>query len=196
MVHILRISKNGEIIVVKIGGSTLGERDSTTPDLIELSKRGSSLVVVHGGGTVISDWVRRQGIQPEFVRGLRKTGPETLNIAIAVLCGLVNAQIVAELNELGGNAVGISGVSGKLIQAEVLDPALGLVGKIVRIDSTPIDNALEMGMIPVIGPAALNTHSTGPNDRILNVNADSSAGEIARSIGASRIVFQTDSLLE
>ena len=185
-------SQNGEIIVVKVGGSTLGEGDSTSPDLIELAQRGMRPVVVHGGGAVISQWARRQGIQPEFVRGLRKTDAETLNVAIAVLCGLINAQIVAELSGLGGNAVGISGLSGGLIQAEVLDPELGLVGRIVEVNPAPIHTALEVGAIPVIAPAALNVSPLDENARILNVNADSSAGEIARAIGASRIVFQTD----
>ena len=124
----------GSIIVIKVGGSTLGEGDSTSPDIIELRRRGFRPVVVHGGGAVISEWVRKQGIQPEFVRGLRRTDTQTLNVAVAVLGGLVNAQIVAELNALGGKAMGLSGVSGNMLQAEVLDPDLGYVGRIVGVD--------------------------------------------------------------
>ncbi len=79
-----RGAREGDIVVVKVGGSTLGEGDSTIPDLIALQKQGLKPVVVHGGGKVISDWVRLQGIQPEFVRGLRKTDKPTLDVAIAV----------------------------------------------------------------------------------------------------------------
>ena len=87
-----RGARQGDIVVIKVGGSTLGEGDSTTPDIVALHKGGLRPVVVHGGGKVISDWVRLQGIQPEFIRGLRKTDKPTLDVAIAVLCGLVNAR--------------------------------------------------------------------------------------------------------
>lgn len=184
--------RGDDIIVVKVGGSTLGEGDSTSPDLIELARRGRRPVVVHGGGAVISDWVRRQGIQPEFVRGLRRTDSATLDVAIAVLCGLVNARLTAELIGLGGNAIGLSGISASLLQAEILDPELGLVGKIVGVNPEPVYAALDSGAIPVIAPAALNVNASGESDRILNINADTSAGHIARALGADRIIIQTD----
>ena len=98
----------GKKIVIKIGGSTLGEGDSTVPDIVELWKQGAKPVVVHGGGKVISDWVAKQGIQPEFICGLRRTDEATLEVAVAVLAGLVNSQIVAEFQAAGANAVGIS----------------------------------------------------------------------------------------
>ncbi|NQW17646.1 MAG: acetylglutamate kinase [Chloroflexi bacterium] len=182
----------GSIIVIKVGGSTLGAGDSTSPDIIELAKRGFRPVVVHGGGAVISEWVRRQGIQPEFIRGLRRTDTQTLNVAVAVLGGLVNAQIVAEINALGGKAMGLSGVSGRMLQAEVLDTELGYVGRIVAVDRSSLDAALENGFIPVVAPIATNLRATGPDDAILNVNADTSAGHIAREIRAHQMIFQTD----
>lgn len=182
----------GSIIVIKVGGSTLGEGDSTSPDIIELARRGFRPVVVHGGGAVISEWVIKQGIKPEFVRGLRRTDTRTLHVAIAVLCGLVNTQIVAELNALGGKAMGLSGVSGKMLQAEVLDPELGYVGRVVRVDRSALDAALENGFIPVVAPTATNIRATGSEDAILNINADTSAGHIARELRAHQIVFQTD----
>ena len=82
---------SGKTIVIKIGGSTLGEGDSTVPDIIDLWKQGARPVVVHGGGKVISDWVGKLGIHPEFIRGLRRTDEATLDVAIAVLAGLVNS---------------------------------------------------------------------------------------------------------
>lgn len=181
------------IVVVKVGGSTLGEGDSTTPDIVALHRQGLRVVVVHGGGKVISDWVKLQGIRPEFVRGLRKTDKATLDVAVAVLCGLVNAQLVAEIIAAGGNAVGLSGVSGGMLKAEILDPELGYVGRIVEVDSRPIVAVLDAGSIPVIAPTALHVKpSADGTDRILNVNADTSAGQIARAMKANRLVFQTD----
>ncbi|MCZ6539256.1 MAG: hypothetical protein O6922_05470, partial [Chloroflexi bacterium] len=126
-----RTARAGTTMVIKIGGSTLGEGDSTVPDIVELWKQGVRPIVVHGGGKVISDWVARLGIQPEFVRGLRRTDRSTLDVAVAVLAGLVNSQIVAEFQDAGASAVVISGVSGGLLQAELLDDDLGYVGKIV-----------------------------------------------------------------
>ena len=189
-----RGARAGDIIVVKVGGSTLGEGDSTTPDLLALHKQGLRPVVVHGGGKVISEWVRLQGIQPEFVRGLRKTDKPTLDVAVAVLCGLVNAQLVAEISACGGRAVGLAGVDGGMLRAEVLDPELGLVGKIVHTDASTIEAVLETGAIPVIAPAALNIAPELPDgsDRILNINADTTAGHVARALGAAILVFQTD----
>jgi acetylglutamate kinase len=189
-----RGAQEGDIVVVKVGGSTLSEGDSTMPDLIALQKQGLKPVVVHGGGKVISDWVRRQGIQPEFVRGLRKTDKPTLDVAVAVLCGLVNAQLVAEISAAGGNAVGLAGVDGGMLKAEILDPELGMVGKIVKVDATSITAIVETGAIPVIAPAALNVSPVQEDgsDRILNINADTSAGHIAAALGAAILVFQTD----
>jgi len=184
---------DGEIVVVKVGGSTLGEGDSTTPDIVSLAERGLRPVVVHGGGKVISDWLAKQGIRPEFVRGLRKTDGPTLDVAVAVLCGLVNSQLVAEIIAAGGNAVGLSGVSGGMLKAAVQDPEMGLVGRIVGVDPAPVMAVLNAGAIPVIAPCALHVDpSPDGSDRILNVNADTSAGHIARALRASRLIFQTD----
>ena len=85
-----RVLEN-KTIVIKVGGSTLGEGDSTIPDIVALWKRGAKPVVVHGGGKVITDWVAKQGIQPEFIDGLRRTDKATLDVAVAVLAGLVNS---------------------------------------------------------------------------------------------------------
>ena len=180
------------MIVVKVGGSTLGEGDSTTPDVVELWRSGFRPVVVHGGGKVISEWVRRLGIQPEFVRGLRKTDRPTLEVALAVLCGLVNSELVAEITGAGGRAVGISGVSGGLFYASLLDPRLGLVGRIEQVNTGLVEDAIGAGSIPVIAPCTLNLNPVGPEDAILNVNADTAAGQVARALSCERLVFQTD----
>lgn len=182
-----------KVIVIKIGGSTLGEGDSTVPDVIDLWKRGAKPVIVHGGGKVISQWVAKQGIQPVFVRGLRKTDRETLDVAIAVLAGLVNSELVAEICAFGGNAIGLSGVSGGLLKAEAMDQALGYVGKIVETNPEPVHAVLAAGAIPVIAPTALLAGADESSvNRILNINADTSAGHIARALNADRLIFQTD----
>jgi acetylglutamate kinase len=142
---------------------------------------------------VISDWAKLQGIRPEFVRGLRKTDKATLDVAVAVLCGLVNSQLVAEIIAAGGRAVGLSGISGGMLKADLLDPELGYVGRIVSVDPAAVQAVLDTGSIPVIAPTALHIKpSPDGSDRILNVNADTSAGHIARAMRASRLVFQTD----
>lgn len=184
---------SGQTIVVKIGGSTLGEGDSTVPDIIDLWERGAKPVIVHGGGKVISDWVAKQGIQPVFIKGLRRTDRATLDVAIAVLAGLVNSELVAEFCAAGANAVGLSGVSGGMLKAEVLDPELGYVGKVVETTPDPIIATLDSGAIPVIAPTALLADvPEGSANRILNVNADTSAGRIAHALRADRLIFQTD----
>ena len=179
--------------VVKIGGSTLGSQDTTSDDLADLHRRGMKLVVVHGGGKVITEWMERQGVRPRFIRGLRVTDEASLEIVVAVLTGLVNTTLVASLSALGARAMGISGPDGRMLEAEVKDPELGLVGSIVRVDPEPIRTVLDAGCIPVIAPVAVS-HSGGPNpsEGLLNVNADTAAGEIAAALGANRLVFLTD----
>ena len=140
-------------IVVKIGGSTLGDHDTTLADLVTLQRRGVSSVVVHGGGKVISDWMVKQGVRPRFVRGLRVTDRPSLDIVVAVLTGLVNKSLVASIAALGGKAFGISGADGGMLTAQVEDPDLGLVGRIVNVNRGPIDAVLASGCIPVIAPS-------------------------------------------
>jgi acetylglutamate kinase len=180
-------------IVVKIGGSTLGDHDTTLTDLVTLQRRGVNSVVVHGGGKVISDWMVKQGVRPRFVRGLRVTDRPSLDIVVAVLTGLVNKSLVASILALGGRAIGISGADGGMLTAEVQDPDLGLVGRIVNVNREPIDAVLDSECIPVIAPVSLDV-STPPGEGagLLNVNADTVAGEIAAALGASRLLFLTD----
>ncbi len=179
-------------IVVKIGGSTLGEGDSTIDDVVQLWQSGMRLVVVHGGGKTISDWVAKQGVRTNFVRGLRVTDAATLEVAIAVLTGLVNSNLVAELTRAGAPAVGISGVSDGMFGAEYEDVELGFVGRILKTNAGPVQSVVDSGRIPVVGPAALHLNATGLDDQILNINADSAAGHLAAALKAERLVFQTD----
>ena len=113
-----------DITVIKIGGSTLGSRDTTIEDIISLQKKGNLLVIVHGGGNTVTDWLKRHGVETEFVRGERVTDLSTLEVATAVLAGLANKEIVASINCGGGQAVGISGVDGNLIESKMKNPEM------------------------------------------------------------------------
>ena len=180
-------------IVVKIGGSTLGSHDTTLKDLVALQSRGIQPIVVHGGGKTISEWMERQGVRPRFVRGLRVTDEPSLDIVVAVLSGVVNKAIVASILALNGRAVGLSGVDGGMLRAEVMDPELGLVGSVVEVDPRPARAVIEAGFMPVIAPVALRSPEAGKHGgSLLNVNADTVAGEVALALGAERLVFLTD----
>ncbi len=174
-------------IVVKIGGSTLGSQDTTLEDLVSLQKEGKTLVVVHGGGNVITEWLSRQGIATRFENGLRVTDRPTLEVVVAVLCGLVNKGLVSAIHSLGGRAMGLSGVDGRFIEARIKDAQLGYVGEIVKINTEPIEAILKGGYIPIIAPLGLEAKGEK-----LNVNADTAAGEIATALSAERLVFLTD----
>ncbi len=180
-----------QVVVVKIGGSTLGSNDTTLADLVDLQKRGVSPVVVHGGGKVITEWLEKQGIRPKFVRGLRVTDDRTLDVVVAVLTGLVNKSLVGGILALGGKAVGLSGVDGGLLKATAHSPELGHVGRVTEVDPSPIIDLLKSGCIPVIAPVAMNAGSDSVPG-MLNINADLAAGEIAAALGADRLLMLTD----
>ena len=179
--------------VVKIGGSTLGSHDTTLEDLVAMQGGGLQPVVVHGGGKVITEWMVRQGIRPRFVRGLRVTDRPSLDIVVAVLTGIINKSIVRSIHELSGRAIGLSGVDGGMLRAEVMAPELGFVGRVAEVNARPIQAVIEAGFIPVIAPVAAGTSDDSSSQgSLLNVNADTAAGEIAAVLGAERLVFMTD----
>ncbi len=180
-------------IVVKIGGSTLGSHDTTLHDLVTLQQQGVNSVVVHGGGKIISDWMAKQGVMPRFVRGLRVTDAPSIDIVVAVLTGLINKNLVASMVELGARAIGISGADDGMLRANIRDPELGLVGDVVNVNTDPIIAVLDSGCIPVIAPVGVKVAEGGEGSpTLLNINADTAAGEIAAALGASRLVFLTD----
>jgi acetylglutamate kinase len=182
-----------KVIVVKIGGATLGSHDTTIDDIVYLQKQGRLLVVVHGGGKLITDWLGKQGISSRFVHGERVTDRATLEVVIAVLAGLVNKELVAAINGRGGQAVGISGVDGALIQGRIKDPELGYVGAVVKVNIAPLEVLLKSGYVPVVAPVSLfSVDRPEPAPQIVNTNADTVAGEIAAAIGAESLIFLTD----
>ncbi|MFC1908512.1 acetylglutamate kinase [Chloroflexota bacterium] len=182
-----------KVIVIKIGGSTFGSQDTTIEDIVSLQKQGKSLLVVHGGGNLVNDWLARQGIPARFIHGERVTDGEMLEVVTAVLAGLANKEIVAAINNSGGRAAGISGVDGSLIQSQIKDAELGYVGAVVRVDASILEALVQAGYIPVVSPLGL--HCVGKADnapQLLNINGDYIAGEIAATVDAERLIFLTD----
>ncbi len=180
------------ILVVKIGGSTLGSHDTTLKDLVALQGQGWRTVVVHGGGAAISEWLKLHDTPTRFVRGLRVTDAASLRVVVAVLGGLINKELVAAINALGGQAIGLSGADGALIRVSPLDPELGYVGQIERVDGEMLTRLLDGGYLPVVAPLGLLWADDGPRNQIMNINADTVAGEMALALGARWLVFLTD----
>jgi acetylglutamate kinase len=181
------------VVVIKIGGSTFGSGDTTIEDIVSLQEQGQALIVVHGGGSAVTDWLKRQGVATRFVRGERVTDAPALEVATAVLSGLANKQIAAGIISRGGRAAGISGSDGALIESRLKDPEMGFVGEVARVNTSLVETLLESGFIPVVSPISL--YAVGrPADApvLLNVNGDPVAGEIAAAIHAARLVFLTD----
>lgn len=171
----------------------MGRHDTTLTDLAALQRAGREVVVVHGGGPVISQWMQRQGIPPQFVGGLRVTDAASLDIVVAVLSGLINKELVSALQRLGAPAVGLSGVDGQLLQCRIANPELGYVGEIEAVDAAPLRALLAAGFIPLVAPVGVHQQDGSENEgRPLNINGDTVAGELAYALGAERLVFLTD----
>ncbi|MEZ4360026.1 MAG: acetylglutamate kinase [Kofleriaceae bacterium] len=179
----------GKTMVVKIGGAALEDellRRRFCEDLILLDWVGVQLVVVHGGGKQISSMLARLGVTATFDRGQRVTDDATLEVVEMVLAGSINADLVRQINHLGGSAVGLSGCDGGLAHATIARPELGRVGELARVDRRVVDRLIA-DFIPVLAPLA-----TGPDGRPLNVNADVFASRLAASLGAEKLVLLTD----
>jgi acetylglutamate kinase len=179
-------------VVVKLGGETLAEQHATPEGVapatlqgVADAARGQRLVVVHGGGKRLSGWLERMGIESHFVDGRRVTDDEALSVAVAVLRGLVNAELVASLRALGLDAVGLSGIDGGLIEAERV-PELGRVGRVVGAQPGVVEALLRAGFVPVIAPLALDARG-----EICNVNADEVAAGLAAAL-RGRLVLLSD----
>jgi acetylglutamate kinase len=177
-------------LVIKIGGSTLGEADSTFRDVVTLAKQGDLPIIVHGGGAEASRWLEAMGIPSRFERGLRVTDGAVLPVIVAVFSGLVNRRIVAAINAQGARAAGISGADARLLVCRIVDPGLGFVGEPEAVDRAVIEALRVAGIVPVISPVGCVPGAEV--DQLVNVNADTVAGSIAAAAGARQLVFLTD----
>jgi acetylglutamate kinase len=179
---------HGQKIVIKVGGKAIEEqKDDTLLDVVLLRYVGMLPVLVHGGGAEITSLSNRLGLQAEFKRGLRVTDAETMEVVKMVLTGKINPDLVATLNRLGGQAVGMSGEDGPSIIAEAQDAELGFVGRVVQVNPEPIDALLNRGYVPVIASIGL-----GYDGHAYNINADTVAAELAVALGASKLILLTD----
>lgn len=182
-----------KITVVKIGGATLGNHDTAIEDIVELQRQGKPLVVVHGGGKVITEWLAKQGINSRFVRGERVTDRATLEVVTSVLAGLVNKEIVAAINGRGGQAAGISGVDGAIITGRIKDKEKGYVGEVTEVKTRLLETLTAASFVPVVAPVGLNSSPiSAETPATLNFNADIIAGEIAAAVAAAGLIFMTD----
>ena len=175
-------------LVIKIGGSTLGAHDTSLRDCARLHLDGRPLVLVHGGGAAVSEWLEKLEIPSEFVDGLRRTTADSLDVVVAVLAGLVNKRLVRDLAALGATAVGISGADGGIMRSPVDQRGLGLVGDKPVCDPTALRALLAAGLLPVVAPIGLSEEGGD----LLNINADSAAGAIAAAFSAAALIFLTD----
>ena len=181
----------GKTIVVKYGGNAMISdelRQAVMKDIILLHLVGIRVVVVHGGGPEISDMLKKIGHQSHFVDGLRYTDEVTMDVVQSVLCGKVNKNLVAQLNRLGGSAVGLCGMDGQMFQAECLNEKYGLVGEIVKVNPEPVMTALENGYIPVVSTVAQGVDA----DTAYNINADTAAAQLAVALNAEKLILLTD----
>ena len=180
----------GKIVVVKYGGNAMineALREQVMEDVTLLSLIGVKVVLVHGGGPEISDLMKKLGIQPTFVDGLRVTDKETVDVVQMVLAGKINKTLVRYLESKGGKAMGISGIDGKLIVAKKKDDKLGYVGEIEKINIKPIFDLLEKGYIPVV-----STVAGGEDGETYNINGDTAAAYLAGALSAKRLILMTD----
>ncbi len=181
----------GRRVVVKYGGAAMVRhdlREAVFRDLALLACVGVQVVLVHGGGPEINEWLGRLQIQPEFRNGLRVTTPETMDVVEMVLVGRVNKQIVNGLNQVGGRAVGLCGSDGGLVLARTYgDGSNGLVGDVAAVNPAVLLPLLENGYIPVISSVAANAEGQAHN-----INADTVAGELAAALQAEKLILLTD----
>ena len=182
---------NSKVIVVKIGSVALSPEDTSIDDIVALQKQGKRMIVTHGGGKLISEWLKKQGLATKFIHGERVTDQASLEVVIAVLAGLVNKEIVSSIQNRSGRAVGISGIDGGLIQAKIKNAELGYVGAVTKVNTALLELLLDAEYIPVVSPISLHPVPEA-REMGLNINADDVAAEIAAAVGAERLVFLTD----
>ena len=177
-------------LLIKLGGTLLESEESRRALAAQIAAQataGHRTVVVHGGGKRLSRYLERGGYQSEFRHGFRVTPPEILDAVLRIFAGEVNHHLVAELQREGARAVGLSGIDAGLVQAVELDPDLGAVGRIERVEAAVLDLLTEGGFLPAVACIA-----GGENGAIFNVNADQMAAACAAGFAADQLIFLTD----
>ncbi len=186
----------GKTVVIKLGGSTLGDAGvdaATAEDIVMFQTVGMRPVVVHGGGRSVTQFLERLGMVATFKDGLRVSDAETTIVAEMVLVGYVNSAIVAQIQQAGGQACGLSGKDGhvltasKYVKPEEPEADFGFVGQVERVRTDLIRALSDNGFIPVIAPIGL-----GEDGQTYNINADTVAGAVAAALTAEKLVLMTN----
>jgi acetylglutamate kinase len=194
---------HGSTLVVKYGGNAMVDeqlKNTFARDIVLLKLVGMNPIVVHGGGPQIGDLLNRLSIPTRFVRGMRVTDAQTMDVVEMVLGGLVNQEIVSLINKNGGRAVGITGKDGDLIRArkltldqdapelnasEIID--IGHVGEVERVDPDILRTLIHENFIPIIAPIGV-----GADGAAYNINADLVAGKVAGTLNAEKLILLTN----
>ena len=178
-------------LLVKLGGTLLdgaASRQRIAVELAEVHARPDvQMVVVHGGGKQMTRFLAEQGVESQFVDGLRVTTPEVVDALLKIFAGSVNHELVASLVAAGAQAVGLTGIDACLVEAEQLKPELGAVGRPVRSNAEVLDTLLGRRFLPVVACVAGDR-----SGRIYNVNADQMAVACAAGFRADQLIFLTD----
>lgn len=180
----------GRVVVIKYGGAAMDDpqfRRSFAGDVTLLSTVGIHPVIVHGGGPQISAAMEKEGLDAQWVDGLRVTDEPTIEVVQRVLIGDVNVDIVRMLADQDANAIGISGIDAGLFTAKPRDERLGYVGEITGVHGDLIRRLIAEGLIPVVAPLA-----RGEDGMVYNCNADTAAAALAQAISAQKLVYLTD----
>lgn len=179
-----------KIIVVKYGGNAMINeelKDAVMRDLVLLSTIGIKVVLVHGGGPEINKTLKAMNIESRFEDGLRVTDKETVSVVQMVLAGKVNKDLVCQIGNSGGHAIGLSGMDGNMIQCRPLDEKHGFVGEITEVNMDVVEEALNHGFIPVI-----STIGYDEKGNCYNINADTVAAAVAGALNAEALISMTD----
>jgi acetylglutamate kinase len=186
----------GKTMVIKYGGNAMIKKElkaAVIEDLILMSCVGIRTVLVHGGGPEIETMLNALGKESRFAGGLRYTDGETMEVVQMVLCGKVNKDITALIEQAGGSALGLCGIDGSMLGARQYKPGgedIGLVGEIVSVNTAPLENLLDSGALPVVSSVAIGVGDDA--GRVFNVNADTAASHIARALHAEKLILMTD----
>lgn len=181
-----------KIIVVKYGGNAMINeelKEAVMRDLVLLTTIGIKVVLVHGGGPEINKTLEKMNIESKFADGLRVTDKETVDVVQMVLAGKVNKDLVCKIGNLGGHALGLSGMDGNMIKCKPLDDVHGYVGEITKMNMEAVNEILENGWIPVI-----STIGYDENGDCYNINADTVAAAVAGALKAEALISMTDTI--
>ncbi len=196
VIHTLKYVRrfSGQSILVKLGGSALQDVElvkTLCEDLALIRSIGISIVLVHGGGPIISEELTRRGIKSEFFEGQRITTPEMIDVIEMVLCGKINRRIVRTLNNCGIKAVGLSGTDANMLLCRGDEPKLQNVGVIQSVNTEFLSMYLKKDerqtIIPVIAPVGVDE-----DGQALNINADWAASRITQALGINKLIYLTD----